>query len=121
MPHSLTIVITLAIAFAAYAAPYPHDFGLPAPAAAPDGVLVSPQRLGNPFTDKPVYSRNVWDMKAFGNKIYFGHGDWGDNTGPIPFRYFDTISRQFLTDFVLHASNTACQTADGRKIGRAHV
>jgi hypothetical protein len=61
-----------------------------------------------------VYSRNVWDMKAFGNKIYFGHGDWGDNTGPIPFRYFDTISRQFLTDFVLHASNTACQTADGR-------
>jgi hypothetical protein len=52
-------------------------------------------------------------MQAFGNRIYFGHGDYGDNTGPIPLHYFDPVSQQFLIDRVVNASNTVCGTADG--------
>src|SRR5262249_53456392 len=62
---------------------------------------VSPQFLGNPFTDQPLLSKNVWDMQAFGGRIYLGNGDYGLNTGPIPIRYFDPSLQQFLVDPVL--------------------
>jgi hypothetical protein len=53
------------------------------PPVVPD-VTASVERLGNPFAVQPGYGRNVWDMQVFGGRVYVGHGDSGDNLGPIP-------------------------------------
>jgi hypothetical protein len=87
--------------------------GAAAALAAGSAAVVVPQYLGNPSTDKPIFSRNVWDMQAFGSRIYLGHGDWDDNTGPIPIRYFDTGSQQLFTDPIINAANTDCPTSGG--------
>lgn len=44
-------------------------------------IEVEPERLGNPFLGKPVYSRNVWDLTVFDDKLFLGHGDSAVNTG----------------------------------------
>ncbi len=41
------------------------------------------EHLGNPFLEKPPFARNVWDMKVFDGRVYFGHGDAVANSGPI--------------------------------------
>ena len=50
------------------------------------------QSLGNPFfvgSTNRVYARNVWEIKSFGGKLYFGHGNSSNltpepNAGPVP-------------------------------------
>jgi hypothetical protein len=57
--------------------------------------------LGNPFLEKPLMARNVWDMKVFDERLYFGHGDAVANSGPIKLWRYDTNSKQFISDFTV--------------------
>ena len=66
--------------------------------------------LGNPLTAKyqdgtpKVYARNIWDMYAFGNKIYFGSGNSSNvgpapNSGPAVLWSYDVTKREFVNEF----------------------
>ena len=57
--------------------------------------------LGNPFVEKPVFARNVWDMQVFNGQLYFGHGDAVENSGPIKVFSFNPSSSQFTSDFTV--------------------
>ena len=41
----------------------------------PVDVTATRQYLGNPFTNKGAYARNIWDMQQYNGRIYFGHGN----------------------------------------------
>ena len=60
-----------------------------------------PESLGNPFLEKPVFARNVWDMQVFNGQLYFGHGDAVENSGPIKVFVYDPSSSQFTSDFTV--------------------
>ena len=70
------------------------------PRPAADVTLV-----GNPFhPDKwgdstITYSRNVWDMIWHEGKLWFGHGDYGSNTGPIDIISYDPREDRFAVEF----------------------
>ena len=66
--------------------------------------------LGNPLTAKyqngtpKVYARNIWDMHAFGNKIYFGSGNSSNegpapNSGPAVLWSYDIAKQEFVNEF----------------------
>ena len=59
------------------------------------------ESLGNPFLEKPVFARNVWDMQVFNGQLYFGHGDAVENSGPIKVFVYDPGSSQFTSDFTV--------------------
>ena len=59
------------------------------------------ESLGNPFVEKPVFARNVWDMQVFNGQLYFGHGDAVENSGPIKVFVYDPSSSQFTSDFTV--------------------
>ncbi len=59
------------------------------------------EHLGNPFLEKPVMARNVWDMKVFEGQLYFGHGDAVANSGPIKLFRYAEASKQFVSDFTV--------------------
>lgn len=60
-----------------------------------------PESLGNPFLEKPVFARNVWDMQVFNGQLYFGHGDAVENSGPIKVFSYNPSSSQFTSDFTV--------------------
>ncbi len=72
-------------------------FQKPASRAATGPVDMTSQveNLGNPFTDRPVFARNVWDMQFFNGKIFLGHGNSVENTVNIVLRYFDPATGLF--------------------------
>lgn len=55
--------------------------------------------LGNPlssqYTSNRIYSRNIWDMQLYNNRIYIGGGDYNDNTGPVPIYYYGILNNKF--------------------------
>jgi hypothetical protein len=55
--------------------------------------------LGNPFLDKSVYGRNVWDMQLFNGRIYMGHGDTNSNVGPVPIWSYNPSSQSFTNEY----------------------
>ena len=66
--------------------------------------------LGNPLTQKyqdgtpRVYARNIWDMHAFGNKIYFGSGNSSNvgpapNSGPAVLWSYDIAKQEFVNEY----------------------
>ncbi len=68
--------------------------------------------LGNPLNQKykdnteRVYARNIWDMHAFNNKIYFGGGNSSNyapaiNAGPADLWTFDPLSQAFTKEFTV--------------------
>ena len=59
------------------------------------------ESLGNPFLEKPVFARNVWDMQVFNGQLYFGHGDAVENSGPIKVFSYNPSSSQFTSDFTV--------------------
>jgi hypothetical protein len=77
-------------------------------AASAPAAVVSPAYLGNPFTARPIFSRNVWDMQAFANRVYLGHGDFISNTGSVPIFYFDPALQQIVADPVFSALTPDC-------------
>lgn len=67
-------------------------------------------RLGNPLSEKykegtpRVYARNVWDMHAFNNKIYFGGGNSSNyapapNAGSADLWSYDLASGDFIKEY----------------------
>jgi hypothetical protein len=57
--------------------------------------------LGNPFT-KATFANNVWDMQTYNGRIYFGHGDYDKNAGPIPVIYYDPANNKFVTQYTVN-------------------
>jgi hypothetical protein len=57
------------------------------------------QRIGNPFTDKSIYGRNVWDMQLFNGRIYMGHGDTNSNAGPAQIWSYNPSTQSFTNEF----------------------
>jgi hypothetical protein len=95
-------VIATTFAVAPFVAPLP---GAPIKAAAANvlqptsDVTASIQKLGNPFSDKAVYGRNVWDMQLFNGRIYMGHGDTNSNVGPVPIWSYSPSSQSFTNEY----------------------
>ena len=91
-------VIATSLAIAPFVAPLP---GAPLHVALANvvqptsDVTSSIQKIGNPFLDKSVYGRNVWDMQLFNGRIYMGHGDTNSNVGPIPIWSYQPLSKGF--------------------------
>lgn len=73
-----------------------RDVAAPGP---PPDVTAEVERLGNPFTVPTPYARNVWDMQRFGGRIWLGHGNSSDNTGPTPIWSLDPATGRFASDF----------------------
>jgi hypothetical protein len=71
------------------------------PPTTPKEITNQLEHLGNPFLEKPLMARNVWDMKVFDGQLYFGHGDTVANSGPIKLWRYDTASKQFTNDFTV--------------------
>ncbi len=68
--------------------------------------------LGNPLNQKykdnteKVYARNIWDMHAFNNKIYFGGGNSSNyapavNAGPAELWTYEPSSQTFTKEFTV--------------------
>lgn len=69
--------------------------------------------LGNPLSQKyadntpKVYARNIWDMHAFNNKIYFGGGNSSNsgpavNAGPADLWVYDIASKSFNKEYTVN-------------------
>lgn len=73
----------------------------------PDRTQASVIYLGNPFkyrypdNTEWEYARNVWDMILWNQKIYFGHGDYARNAGPIDVWYYDIFQQDFINEFTV--------------------
>lgn len=70
----------------------------PAPAPPPD-VTAAVERLGNPFPADNAFTRNVWDMQLFGGRIFLGHGNSIENTGPTAIWALDPASGRLSAEF----------------------
>jgi hypothetical protein len=64
------------------------------------------QRIGNPFTDKSIYGRNVWDMQLFNGRIYMGHGDTNSNAGPAQIWSYNPSTQSFTNEFTAPKSRS---------------
>jgi hypothetical protein len=96
------IVIATSFAATPFVAPLP---GAPLKVAMADVLQpandVTPfiQKIGNPFSEKAIYGRNVWDMQLFNGRIYMGHGDTSGNAGPIPICSYNPSSQSFTNEY----------------------
>lgn len=65
-------------------------------------VSTSIDLLGNPLTERYSdgsrfhYARSITDLHHFNGKLYLGHGDWGENSGPTDIWYFDLKENRFV-------------------------
>jgi len=79
-------------------------FSFPALSRAAD-VTSAVETLGRPL-QKAAYANNVWDMQAFGGRIYLGHGNSSNvgpsgNAGPVPVVSYNPATGQFATEFTV--------------------
>lgn len=69
--------------------------------------------LGTPLSAKyadntpRVYARNIWDMHAYGNKIYFGGGNSSNsapaaNAGPADLWAYDIVTQDFTKEYTVN-------------------
>ena len=70
------------------------------------------KEIGIPYKNKyknnteDVYSRNVWDIKAFDGKLYFGAGNSSNsrpspNAGPVPVISYDIKSKKMIDEYIV--------------------
>jgi hypothetical protein len=69
--------------------------------------LGSPNRQRFPKDDPPdAFARTVWDLHAFGGRIYIGCGDWNANRGPVDIYSFasaaDPAQVRFEKEFTVN-------------------
>lgn len=75
--------------------------------------------LGTPLSAKyadntpRVYARNIWDMQAYGNKIYFGGGNSSNlapaaNAGPADLWAYDIVSQDFIKEYTVDDEQIHC-------------
>jgi hypothetical protein len=78
--------------------------------------------LGNPskerYGEDRVYARNVWDMQAFGGKLYLGHGNSNNtgpapNAGPVDVWSYDPTTHRFTSEYVVNEEQIASFRAAG--------
>jgi len=65
----------------------------------PPRVGAPAELVGTPFIEAPRYARNVWDMQRFRGRIYLGHGDSGENRGPIALWSLDPATGRLARGF----------------------
>ncbi len=70
-------------------------------------VSAKVQLLGNPFSNKKAYARNVWDMHLYNNFIYFGIGNSSNygpapNSGPIDVIKYDPLLNEFINEYTVN-------------------
>lgn len=60
-------------------------------------------RLGNPLRNDGITGRalNVWDLQAFGQKIYIAGGSTVTNAGPINVWAYDPSSQKFVKEYTV--------------------
>src|SRR5687767_1761627 len=73
---------------------------------AQTSTVVTPTLVGTAI-QRYAYGQNVWDMKAFGNKVFIAQGDTINNAGPIDINYIDTTTNTLKKDTT---SGTWCGT-----------
>jgi hypothetical protein len=67
-----------------------------------DDVSQRMEKLGNPLVErypdgsKFHYARRISDLQHFDRKLYVGHGDWGENSGPTDVWHYDLHAKQFV-------------------------
>jgi hypothetical protein len=67
-----------------------------------DDVSDRIEQLGNPLVErypdgsKFQFARRISDLQSFDGKLYVGHGDWAENSGPTDIWYYDLQSKQFV-------------------------
>ncbi|QAY66756.1 hypothetical protein [Paenibacillus protaetiae] len=91
---------------------------LPSASSSLKDVTNHVEMLGSPFSNKPLYARNVWDMQLFDHQIYFGYGnssnsDPAPNAGPIPIVYYDLEHRTFNANSGIISTST--NATNGKK------
>ncbi|MEL6928575.1 MAG: hypothetical protein AAFO95_08065 [Cyanobacteria bacterium J06600_6] len=61
------------------------------------------EKLGNPSADDGLKGRalNVWELKAFDNKIYLGGGSVAGNVGPINVWAYDPVQDSFIQEYTV--------------------
>ena len=73
----------------------PHD------KYAPTDVSRRIEKLGNPLAQRYPdgsqfhYARSISDLHHFDGKLYVGHGDWAENSGPTDIWYYDLQTKEF--------------------------
>lgn len=77
--------------------PFPY---ITVSAATTKDVTSQALLLGNPFK-KGAYANNIWDMQVYNNRIYFGHGDFNNNAGPIPVIYYNPANNEFINQYTV--------------------
>jgi hypothetical protein len=69
---------------------------------APIDVSGRLERLGNPLAERYPdgsrfhFARSISDLQHFDGKLYLGHGDWGENSGPTDIWCYDLATREFV-------------------------
>lgn len=64
--------------------------------AGQNDVTSTMSYLGKPFTKGNQYYNNVWDIQSYNGRLYYGHGDWAYNAGPIPVVSMDLSNDSFV-------------------------
>ncbi|HEU4455470.1 MAG TPA: hypothetical protein VFR81_20575 [Longimicrobium sp.] len=65
----------------------------------PPRVGAPAELVGTPFTETSRYARNVWDMQLFRGRIHLGHGDSGENRGPVALWSLDPVTGRLERGF----------------------
>jgi hypothetical protein len=60
------------------------------------------EKLGNPLARRYPdgsrfhFARHISDLRSFDGKLYVGHGDWGEDSGPTDIWYYDLREKRFV-------------------------
>ncbi len=73
--------------------------GLTGTPAREVSLVGSPLRKRYPDNGGQVYSRNVWDMIVYQDRIYIGSGDFWANTGPVEIYSFKPGEKDFTLEY----------------------
>ena len=67
--------------------------------------------IGVPVTYSPARSHAyIADMQRWHDRIYIGHGDWDDNTGPVRAIYYDVAGGSFVHDDAFQFDDEAVES-----------
>lgn len=96
------------------------------PSRRPVDVTDKLKVLGQPFTNKPPYARNIWDMQVFDGKIYIGHGNSSNaepapNAGPIPIAYFDPRTQKFATQDIIYSNPSNRKSVTKKEVDEEQI
>jgi len=57
--------------------------------------------LGQPTADKEEVARGINELMLFQDRLYLGHGDWYEDTGPTDVIYYDFAQQEFVNEYTV--------------------